>query len=62
MFACNQNYVCENYIGSVYGGLTERGLCVFCNLCTVGLLVVCECSPVLLQFVVMSYVYCGDDV
>ena len=65
MFVCHQNDICENYIGSVYVGgccgLSESRLCVFGILCPVGFLVVCKCSSVLLQFVVMSYVDCGDD-
>ena len=36
--------VCINYVDSVYvggyGGLSESGLCVFCNLCPVCFLVV----------------------
>ena len=51
VFACHQNDVCEDYIGSVYvgryGGLSESGLCVFSKLCPVGFLIVCECSSVL---------------
>ena len=65
MFVCHQNDVCEDYIGSIYVGgycgLSESELCVFGKLCPVGFLVVCECSSVLLQSVVMSYVDCGDD-
>ena len=64
MFVCHQNDVCEDS-GSVsvggYCGLSESKLCVFGKLCPVGFLVVGECSPVLLQPVVMSYVDCGDD-
>ena len=60
-FSCHHNYVCNNFIDSVYVGgycgLSESELCVFGKLC----LVVCECSSVLLQSVVMSYVDCGDD-
>ena len=41
-----------------YCGLSESGL--FSKLCTVGFLVVCKCSYVLLQFIVMSYVDCGQ--
>ena len=44
VLVCPQYDVCENYVGSVYvggyGGLSESGLCVFCKLCTVCLLVV----------------------
>ena len=43
-----QDDVCENDIGSVYGGgycgLRKSGLCVFGKLCSVGFLVVCKCS------------------
>ena len=57
MFVCHQNYGCENSVGSVYVGgycgLSESGLCVFGKLCPVGFLVVCKCSSVLLQSVVM---------
>ena len=64
MFVCRQNGVCEDYIGSVYVGgfcgLSESKLGVFGKLSPVSFLVVCECSSVLLQFVVMSYVDCGD--
>ena len=39
---CLQDNVCENYIGSVYGGgycgLSESGLCVFGKLCPDGIL------------------------
>ena len=53
MFVSHQNDICENYIGSVYVGrycgLSERGLCVFGNVCPVGHLIVYECSSVLLQ-------------
>ena len=41
-----------------YCGLSESELCVG-KLCPIGFLVVCECSLVLLQSVVMSYVDCG---
>ena len=45
-------YVCENYVGSVYvggyGGLSESGLCVFCKLCPVCFLVVGKGTSVLL--------------
>ena len=53
MFVCHQNDVCEDSIGSVYVvgycGLNENELCVFGKLCPVGIVVVCECSSVLLQ-------------
>ena len=62
---CHHDDVCENYIGSVhvggYCGLSKSGLCVFGKLSPVVFLVVCECSSVLLQSIVMSYVDCGDD-
>ena len=43
-----------------YGGLNESGLCVFCELCPVSFLVVGESPSVLLWFVVISYVNCGN--
>ena len=52
VLVCHQYYVCENYVGSVYisvyGGLSESGLCVFRELCPVSFLVVGECLSVLL--------------
>ena len=48
------------YVGG-YSGLRESGLCPFGKLCSVGFIVVCKISSVLLQSIVMSYVYCGDD-
>ena len=55
--------MCKYYIGSVYVGgccsLSESELDVFDKLCPVGFFVVCECSSVLLQFVIL-YVDCGD--
>ena len=63
MFVCHPNDVCEDSIDSVYIGgyccLSESKPCVFDKLYPVGFLVVCECSSVLLQSVVMSYVDCG---
>ena len=47
MSVCHQNDVGE------YCGLSESELCVFCKLSPVGFLVVCECSSVLLQSVVV---------
>ena len=44
----------------MYGGLSESGLCVFLELYPVSFLVVGESMSVLLLFVVMSYVNCGD--
>ena len=44
---CHQYDVCKNYVGSVYGGLSESGLCVFRKLCPVSFLVVGECTLVL---------------
>ena len=44
----HQYAVCENYVGSVYiGGLNERGICVFLELCPVSFIVVSECPSVL---------------
>ena len=44
-FAMHQYDVCKHSVGSVYiGGLSESGLCVFCELCPVSFLVVGE-SP-----------------
>ena len=50
--------VCKKYVGSVYvgvflsqsyfGRLSERGLCVFRELCPVSFLVVSECPSILL--------------
>ena len=61
MLVCHQ-YVCKNYVGSVYvggyGGLSESGLCVFRELCPVSILVVGESPSVLLKFVVCSHVVC----
>ena len=48
VLVCHQYDVCENYVGSVYIGLSERGLLVFCELCPVSFLVVGECLLVLL--------------
>ena len=60
MSVCHHNDVLEDYIGGVYvggyGGLSESELCVFGKLCPVVFLVVCECSSVLLQSIVMLYV------
>ena len=51
VLVCHQ-YVCENFVGSVYvggsGGLCESGLCVFCKLCPVCFLVVGKGLSVLL--------------
>ena len=62
---CHQDVDCETSIGSMYVGgycgLSKSGLCVLGKLCQVSFLVVCKCSLVLLQSVVMSYVDCGDD-
>ena len=58
VFVCHQNDVCKDAIDSVYVGgycgLSESELGVFSKLCPVGFLIVCECSSVLLQSVVMS--------
>ena len=56
----HQYDVCENYVGSVYGGLSEGGVCVFRELCPVSFLVVGESPSVLLLSVVMSYINCCD--
>ena len=40
LLVCHQYDVCENSVGSVYVGLSESGLCVFCKLCPVCFLVV----------------------
>ena len=44
MLVFHQYEVCENYVSSVYvggyGGLSESGLCVFCEVCPVCFLVV----------------------
>ena len=53
-----ENYICSEYVGGSCG-LSESGLlCVVGKLCPVGFLVVCKCSSVLLQSIVMS---CVDD-
>ena len=47
--ACLHQYdVCKNLVGSVYGGLSESRLCVFCELCPVSFLVLGESLLVLL--------------
>ena len=48
------------YVGG-YCGQSKIGLCVFSELCQIGFLVVCKCSSVLLESIVMSHVQCGDD-
>ena len=48
VLVCHQYYVCKNYVGSVYVGLSESGLCVFRELCPVSFLVVGESPSVLL--------------
>ena len=52
LLVCHQYDVCENYVGSVYVGgycgLSESGLCVFCKLCPVCVLVVGKGPSVLL--------------
>ena len=48
VLVCHQYDVCENYVGSVYVGLSESGLCVFRELCPVSFLVVGESPSVLL--------------
>ena len=65
LFFCHHNDVFEDSIDSVYidryCGLSESELCDFGKLCPVGFLVFCECSLVLLQSIVPSYVNCSDD-
>ena len=56
VLVCHQYDVCENSAGSVYGILSESGLCVFRELCPVSFLIVGECPSVLLQSVVMLIV------
>ena len=48
VLVCHQYDVCENYVGSVYIGLSESDLCVFCELCPVSFLVVDECPSIFL--------------
>ena len=48
VLVCHQYDVCENYIGSVYIGLSEGGLSVIRKLGPVSFLVVGECPSVLL--------------
>ena len=48
VLVCHQYDVCKNYVGSVYVGLSEIGLCVFRELCPVSFLVVGESPSVLL--------------
>ena len=48
VLVCHQYDLCKNYVGSVYVGLSESGLCVFCELCPVSFLVVGESLSVLL--------------
>ena len=58
VLVCHQYDVCENSVGNVYvggyGGLSESGLCVFCELSPVSFFVVGECRFV----VVCSDVVC----
>ena len=66
VLVCHQYDVCKPYVDSLYvrgyGGLSKKnGLCVFCELCPVSLLVVGESPSTLLLSVVMSYANCGDD-
>ena len=64
MLVCHQYNVYKNYVVSVYvggyGGLSESGLCIFREWCTVSFLVVGEGPSVLLYSVVMSYVNYGN--
>ena len=52
LLVCHQYDIFFNYVGSVYvggyGGLSESGLCVFRELCSVSFLVVGESPSVLL--------------
>ena len=54
-----KKYVDSVYVGG-YGGPSDCGLCVFREFCPVSFLVVGECPSVLLHYVVMSVVNCGD--
>ena len=36
LLVCHQYDVCKNSVGSVYGGLSESGLCKLCPVCLVG--------------------------
>ena len=47
VLVCHQYDVCKQIIGSVYVGLSESGLCVFPELCSVSFLVVGESPSVL---------------
>ena len=51
VLVCHQYYVCKSYVGCVYvggyGGLSESGLYVLRELCTVCFLVVGESPSVL---------------
>ena len=60
VIVCHQYDVCKNYVGSVYVGLSESGICVFRELCPVSFHVVGESPLGLLYSVVVSYVNCGD--
>ena len=59
MLVCYQHDACKNYGGSVYvggyDGVSESGLCVYCELCPVGFLVVGEVSRFC---VVCSHIVC----
>ena len=65
MFVCHQDDACDDSIGSVYVsgycGLSESRVYVLGKLCPVGFPVICKCSSVLFQSIVMSFVDCGDD-
>ena len=58
---CHHYDVCTHTVGSVYGGLSESGLCVFRELCQISFLLVGERPSGLLSSIVMSYVNYGDD-
>ena len=55
VLVCHQYDACKNYVGSVYVGLSETGLCVFRELCPVSFLVVGESVGFV---VVCSHVVC----
>ena len=50
----SENSICSVYVGG-YCGLSESGLSIFCKLCPADFPVVCKCSSVLLQSIVMRY-------
>ena len=48
VLVCHQYDACENYVGSMYVGLSKSGLFVFCKWCPVCFLVVGKGPSVLL--------------